>query len=554
MRGVLGLLCFAGLALGAPATDLARAIRENQLDRDACYRIRDFTLFKEDIRIYLNDGYLIFSKPVAGQPVAALFTADVENGGAEVILRPPNAAERHALASYIDSPNLDERFESAMFFFTGEVYQQLMDQLPNNPANRRAPEIGALLEEKWNPVLRGLTPEYDLRIAMDLLNTTWRKPDFFSAAIRGVKLGTFDVFYDPDNSDQVAAGQYVTRDNRWYFDTWMHFPARQGRNAAQRPPLRLDLSGFRIDATVDSSLVLSAVTRVKVKTVADGLIAVPFNIAGQMAISEVKVDGAPGEFLQREESARSAVTSGENSLFLVIPPAPLRSGVEYEFEFHHSGKVILDGGDHVYYVAARGNWYPNLGPQLTTFDLTFHYPRGLELVTPGEVLEDRVDGQWRITRRRPADPIRLAGFNLGDYVHSRVSRGQFVVDVCANRSVELQLRPRPDTTAVPAPVPILRRTLRNTPPPDFSPPRTPDPLARLEQLASDIGGMVEFMASKFGPPALRYLTVSPIPGNFGQGYPGLIYLSTKSYLAAPALHADQVQTTFFDELLALHET
>ena len=37
------------------------------------------------------------------------------------------------------------------------------------------------------------------------------------------------------------------------------------------------------------------------------------------------------------------------------------------------------------------------------------------------------------------------------------------------------------------------------------------------------------MAGKFGPPALPHLTVSPIPGTFGQGFPGLIYLSTLSY-------------------------
>src|SRR5450759_5717268 len=56
---------------GGTAADIARAVRENSFDRDECYRVRDLTVIKEDIRVYLTDGYLIFSKPVAGRRVAA---------------------------------------------------------------------------------------------------------------------------------------------------------------------------------------------------------------------------------------------------------------------------------------------------------------------------------------------------------------------------------------------------------------------------------------------------------------------------------------------------
>ena len=64
---LLLLLLLPFPALGGKAADMARAIRENSFDREECYRVRDLTLIKEDIRIYLTDGYLIFSKPVSGQ-------------------------------------------------------------------------------------------------------------------------------------------------------------------------------------------------------------------------------------------------------------------------------------------------------------------------------------------------------------------------------------------------------------------------------------------------------------------------------------------------------
>src|SRR5881227_427998 len=89
------------------AAEVARAIRENSFDRDECYRVRDLTLVKEDIRIYLTDGHLIFSKPVAGRRIAAVFAADVEGGDGEVMLLPPDRAERRSLAAYTETPNLD---------------------------------------------------------------------------------------------------------------------------------------------------------------------------------------------------------------------------------------------------------------------------------------------------------------------------------------------------------------------------------------------------------------------------------------------------------------
>jgi aminopeptidase N len=81
-----------------------------------------------------------------------------------------------------------------------------------------------------------------------------------------------------------------------------------------------------------------------------------------------------------------------------------------------------------------------------------------------------------------------------------------------------------------------------------------NPLARIQKLAADIGDAVAFFASKFGPPALPHLTVSPIPGTFGQGFPGMIYLSTRSYVNPAEAHLAKSDAVFFDELLQAHET
>jgi hypothetical protein len=541
---------------GGAVADIARAVRENSFDRDQCYRVRDLRVVKEDIKIYLTYGYLIFSKPVAGRRTAAVFSTDVEGGDGEVILLPPDRAERRSLAAFADTPNLNEHIRAVVLLFTGDVYDQLIGQIAANPANRKAPEMAPILDEEWSPVLRSLGASYQIRLTLDLLAGPAHADHLFAGMFRSTNLGTFDLIYDPDNIEQIMAGQLATRYNRLFFDVWTSFPSRSAR---QHPtPLVRDpqLADYRIDATVAPDLTLNAISRLKVTVKAASLAVVPFEIAREMSVTEVRVDGVPAEVLQAE-SPRLNLAHGGNDLFLVAPAEPLRAGREYEFEFHHSGKVIYEAGDHVYYVGSRGNWYPANGLRFSNFDLTFRFPRDLDLVSVGDTVEDRTEGFTRVVRRRTSAPVRFAGFNLGDFVHAKVERGGFVVDVCANRKLEPSLQPHP---SLPQPIevdagrqrrPVLEPGYTFEPPP-------PNPLERLQTLAGEVASAMEFMASRFGPPALPHLTVSPIPGTFGQGFPGLLYLSTLVYLKnMPGTHTGDAPAStelFFQDVLQAHET
>src|SRR6202000_1499579 len=79
--------------------------------------------------------------------------------------------------------------------------------------------------------------------------------------------------------------------------------------------------------------------------------------------------------------------------------------------------------------------------QFSDYDLTFRYPKDLDLVAPGDVVDDRTEGDFHITHRKTSSAIRIAAFNLGNYEHAPVERGKYVVDVCANRALESALRP-----------------------------------------------------------------------------------------------------------------
>ena len=556
-------LCFPLLlhAAEGPAASLDRRILEAGLDPAECYRVRDLRFDREDLHVYLTEGFLIFGKAVDGVRLSAVFSSDIEAGDAEVLLLPPTRSERLSLASYAHTPNLSEHLNSAVLIFTDATYAELHKQILASGAPRRDEERGLLLAQTWDPVVRSLSSSFQIRLVTDLLTNSRPADGFFYAAISGRKLGNFDVSYDPQARQQIALGQVAFRQGQAYFDTWTRFEARSFRNGSRRPvDHNVHVSSYRIDATLDPNLHLRVVTHATVGPSLEAR-ALSFDIATQMRVTEALIDGQPAEVFQ-PASLRSGLIRGDlDEAFLVAPAQPLQPGRDYEIEFHHEGDVVSDAGNHVYFVGARGSWYPHRQGHFARYDLTFRYPEDLDLVATGKTVEDTVSSPWHVTRHVTEVPVRMAGFNLGRYQRQSLVRGGYSIDVYANRSLEpaLQAKFQPPSILLPLPRPgppgNQRWTVDLNPFPLDMPEL--DPALGLQRVALEIAGALEFMASHFGPPILKNLTIAPIPGTFGQGFPGLIYLSTLAYLdpaQRPASARTPSTETFYSEILHAHET
>ena len=560
-RGLTVWLFTASVLHAGAAVDIARQIAEAGLDSEQCYRVRDITLTREDVRFYFTDGHILFGRPVGGTPVSAVFVTSVQGGDAETLVLPPDRSERESLSSFTGSPNLNEHFKAAFLLFTDETYRDLMAQIRDNPSNRRTPEMGLALEPDWTTVTRNITSSFESRLVLDLLSGRPVPRPFFFAAISGRQLGNFDIVYDLRSQQQITIGQTAYRDNRTFFDVWTCFESRSVRNRQRAAPTpEFEVNDFRIDATVvPPDLRLNVVTRVKIVAAAGAGRALPFELSRRMRVTAASVDGQPAEVFAPASVRSNLIHDRGNDLILLIPPQPLEPGRAYEFEFHHEGAVIADAGNKVYAVGSRGNWYPNRGLQFARFDVTFRYPKDLDLVSSGEVVSDSADGEWKITRRRTATPIRMVGFNLGVYERTRVTRGKETVEVCANRNLEHALEAKSQPPIILPPQSPWTGRRREPPPLQF--PAAPahiasSPAARLRELAANVASALEFMTARFGPPPLPTLTVSPVPGTFGQGFPGLIYLSTLSYLGPkdrPIATLKEHQRLFFSEMLYAHE-
>ncbi|HMD48391.1 MAG TPA: M1 family aminopeptidase, partial [Bryobacteraceae bacterium] len=555
MKRVLALLLLTGLRTltAGVASDLARQFEQMSLDPDECYRVTELNISKEDIKVYLASGYLIFSKPIAGFRQGAVFVASTDGGDAEILILPPTRGERLSLATYAQSPTLDEHLKAAAFLFTDGTAAELLAGIDARQP-KKVPEIGKNLAEQWNSVLRNLSHSFETTLVHDVLSNN-HQTGLFYMAVSGKQLNNFDVVYDLRDREQIFVGALGYQNNRTFFDTWTSFPSRSMRNGAKPPASAEVLEDFRIDATISSDLTMKAVTRIRLTLKQNDPAPLLFSISPNMRVTEARIDGLPAEVFT-PESLRSNLISGRDDRdFLVMPGSPLDPAKPHEVEVHHEGSVIRKAGEGVYYVISRGTWYPHAGLEFANYDLTFRYPKNLTLASTGNSVEERTDGDWKISRRRTESPVRFAGFNLGDFQSASIERNGYHIDVYANRHVEaaLQPRPAPPTLAPPA-IPHMRRDVLDLSP---SPPPVPvDPAGRFAEIEKNVDDALDFMTSAFGPPATRTLSITPIPAAFGQGFPGLIYLSTVAYLSADQrpqrLHAAYEQT-FYSELLEQHE-
>ncbi len=489
-----------------------------ELDPDQTYHVRDLELVRGDVQFFLTDGYLIFSKPVLGAPVAAVFSSLVDGGDGEILLLPPDRDERRTLSAHAGSANLEEHFGEAAFFFADDTASELLRQIQSAPLVRKDPARGATMAASYTPMLRKLMPQFETRMLLDLLTGPRAPHRLFACLLGGRTLGGVTVVFDPRAPEQVLVGQPDLKSDG-DFKIWASYTPKSLRNAP--PPADFHADGYRIDSQIEANLHMRVATTFTVSAIVQDLHALSFDLSRQMQISKAEVDGVPAEILERANVTVPGSDPGDR-LFLIVPAQPLRAGTEHTVKIEHSGDVITADADHVFFVGSRGRWYPHRALEFARFDLKFRFPKALDLVAPGETVVDRIDGDDRIIEQRIDTPLPMAGFNFGTYDCKILHRGAFTVKMCGIRN------------AAAADIPAVSNA----------------------SLASKIADIMSFYTDRFGPPPLRELVVSPIPGKFGQGFGGLIYLSTMAYMRPSGKAFSQMNAQsqlFFTELMQAHE-
>jgi hypothetical protein len=515
------LSCIVLLSHAAPAADaqptavdLQQQLSALSIDPDQAYRVRNLRIRRGDVSIFFNEGTLILARPIAGQRIAAVFTATgTEGGDGEILLLSAQASERASLASFTGGPNLDEHFHIAILLFSDTTLDEIKPQLD---PSRKAPEVAEQVAAQVNPVLQNQGGEIRAAMLASLLDAHPPADGPFFATIIGRQLGPFDLLYYPDSFEPVTIGRVdPSTTAQASFRIWTGYrPRRAPPYVAPAASIR----DYRLDVAIGADLGMAAIAKFHYQAgTKDGRV-ISLNLSPRLRVDSASINGVPAEVVQHpsDTADEGGAMDGDATILLVAQEA-LIAGESYDVAIHYSGSVIRRVSNDSYFVGDRAVWYPRTVPMLTNFDMVFRYPDRFRLVSTGELVEEeKLAGHLRTVHRRTTVPEQFAGFNLGQYALLNLDSGGYHIECYADSSASEGMNGIPNETA----------------------------------------GILAYYTRQWVPLPIHSLAVTPIPGYFGQGFPGLIYLSSVSYVREqdrPAKLRDARSNIFFSSMLLPHE-
>ena len=554
------------------ATALYQQLGSVGLDSNRVFHIRDASIEHPDLHISFNDGTIAFTQDVLGRVTGAYF-----EGEGDLLIMPPNRAERASLGLFTGAAILEEQFTSAYLRFNDDTRQKLQPFLfaASDPQAFFAAHDATARLLASSDALRLLTTFSRFLPAaepMQPLAAYSGNDHFLHMRLSSPRRGLFDVFFDSLAHEQVSAGQLTQEPEGIFYDLWTSFalPSRAGVSEGAEgvgPSHAVDISSYRIRARVTLPHELAAIALLQMEARQSGERALLFELSRFLQIKSVEADGRPVEFVHNPAIEGTQLARRGNDIVAVVFSEPLRAGQQLRLRFEYSGPVLSEAGGGLLYVGARGTWYPNRGLAMSQFDLQFHYPAGWTLLATGKNVPPLPDvglpggapgeqvGRWVSER-----PIPVAGFNLGQYVKASAKASKAVVDTYAATGVERTF-PRPPvapdtmpaTPGISPAAPLPRQRVQITLP---APAPVPSPARNAQAVADEAAQAIDFLSPRLGPFPYSSLALTQMPGKNSQGWPGLIYLSSLAFLTPherELFHFSRQADVLYGEVMPAHE-
>lgn len=535
-------------APAAPAHVLFDALNALRVNPQEVYAVRGLDFRKDAIHFTFISGQLAFLQPFQGRVTGAVFT-----GRGHILAIPRSPTEKASMARFLGAPILDQEFRSLYLRFDDDSATELLASLHEASATSSV-DLG--MAEEWDPTIASLNSGHSLRILTDLLSE--HPLPYFYAGVLGETSGPFEVLVDNRREEQVVLGQPKTVNEKSFYDSWASFQ-RAGAGEVVAPFAARD---YLLETTVQPDLDLSAKATLTLSAMRGGERIIPLQLSGLLRVDSVTDEaGAPLEFFQSAPMIKLELAMrGDDSVNVVLQRAP-QPGQTFRLHLSYRGRVIINSGYGVYYVGEHGAWYPHVSGTDTfaTFDLRFRWPHQLQLVATGQKVDEREDGDWRESHWQSEKPMFIAGFNLGVYRVVSTESAGVKIDLYANARLDQALQPQAPPSVLLTPIPQLTPQGTVTTALAGSLPLasiTPDAAAVLHNLGIEIGQATQFFSRFGGAFPYGHLEVSQVPGTFGQGWPGLLYIPTFSFISREAQKRVGLNASgqeHFTEIVPYHE-
>jgi Peptidase family M1 domain len=483
-----------------------QAVSQPAFDPARTAAVKNLVLTRDRIRLTIADGTFQFAKPAAGVVFAAFFS-----GHGRVEIDPPTALERQQLHRFTEQDRLDLQFTEASFSFTDDTFAEVARQAHWVAAQATfAPQYQA--RQQFREVAG---TEILPRLLEGVLSANHPRTALFAADLHTEK-GWVLVVDDALDAEEILVGQWKDIGGYQFFNTWMHFPAGGiSSTRAYRDPLAkaaFQVAGYKIDATVTEKAEFTATTEAQLTLRDAGERVLVFDFSPYARVDSVRdASGANVPFFQ----APAPTGDKFHGAYLAVAlPSASQAGERKTLIFHYAASHLIRKVGIDSFFCPSGGWYPAVSNEVAVtenFDLTFHFPKNYELVATGSKTSEKTEGPWKISTWKSDVPLRVAGFAYGDYKVVKESAGDAEIDVYANRN--------PDD---------FMHAIQLMAP--GAPLGTLSPSGMAKPMATETGNMLRLDEAFFGPYPYKHLAMTNIPYTYGQGWPGLIYLSTLSFL------------------------
>lgn len=534
--------------VGARAQEAAllwKSLAEPVLDSEKTTTVDRLTLTRDRLVLTLSDGLMQFTLPASGVVYGAAF-----RGHGRVRIQPPNPLESQQLRLHTGQDVLDMEFTEATLVFSDETFDEIARQAKwQRETDNRLAQLYADRQREREETGAQLTP----RLLRSLSCSTRAQSPLFAADLKTDQKGWIHIQFDGLDPEEVSVAQWKTWEGGMRSpDVWLSFPAggRSSSDAYSNPLAKRDflVRSYSIDVAVNGAAELSAVARVTLEhTVPDNCILL-FSLDSNLRVEKVSEGGQPLEFFQPRDP-KDRVQSYGDWVVVALRQAG-RQGQRQTVEFQYRGKrVIRRVGQGQFFCQSFG-WYPAITNSFSArsdFEINFRSPKKYRLVATGNLIKEGNDGDVALSSWKSDVPLAVAGFAYGDFkVQTNTAEG-VTVEVYASRNPD-------DDLAM-----IARSSQGGYLPGSTSQPTAAlgsmSPAAISKVMAQEVVNSIKVFTNYYGPYPYRRLAVTNIPYSYGQGWPGLLYLSALSFLDSTQRNAlgitDMIGITDF---FRAHET
>ena len=500
-------------ALAKPAFDPAKVATVNNME-----------IVRDRIHIMLDSGTLHFTQPVNGIVTGAVF-----HGAGRIQVSPPNQYESQQLQFFIKQDGLSATFDEAAFSFTDKTFDEISAKAQWGGTSPNDGLYATRMQQNED-----LGAAFLPRLFKSVMGADRTKSALFLADVKTAKSGWVAALYDASEPEEIKVGRWVDVGPLKNFDIWTSFPAHGiSPSAAFDVPLaKADyvFKSYDMDVSVTDSSDLTATARSRIETRWAGERVLLFDLDSNLRVDKVSEGDGPALFFVQARVVKDRNQSYGDFIAVVLPTAT-ESGQTRSLTIQYGGKRAIRRVGPGNYFAESFHWYPSrisssAGDDFALrydFHMHFRCPKQDLIVATGNKVSDTIDGKDRITEWKSDKPLAVAGFAYGDYKEVTTKVGDIEVQVFANKQPDDQMAQ-------------IQRDVDSLGPTSGMAIGNLSAIGMAPTIAQEMGNSIRTFEKYFGPYPYKQLAVTNIPYGYGQGWPGLIYLSVLTFLDGTQIH------------------